>query len=99
VKARGIDQAKMVEQLQRRRQHGHAICVFPYFPSDFTMTARLSSWFASAAQLREMFRSVLDRGAEILGLAPRVLYSAAYVLHCSTEGIWALPPDPIASRV
>jgi len=64
-----------------------------YFPSDFTITARLSSWCDSAVQLREMFVSTVDRRAEFLGSAPRILYSAAYALHCSTVGICASPPD------
>src|ERR1700731_2129309 len=70
-----------------------------YFPSDFTIIARLSSWCASAVQLREMFISTADRRAEILGSAPRILYSAAYALHCSTDGIYAPPADQSPSRV
>jgi hypothetical protein len=46
--------------------------ITPYFPSDFTMMARLSSWFASAVQLREMLISTVDRRAELPGLAPKI---------------------------
>ena len=58
------------------------------------MIARLSSWFASAAQLREIFVSTADRRAEFFGCAPSNLYSAAKARHCSTEGILALPLVP-----
>ena len=58
-----------------------------YFPSDFSMTSRLSSWFANAVQLREMFFSTVERRAEFVGSAPSFLYSAANALHCSTERI------------
>ena len=54
------------------------------------MAARLSSWCPSAVQLRAMPLSTVERRAEFLGSAPRILYSAAYALHCSTEGIWLL---------
>ena len=45
----------------------------PYYPSDFTMIERLSNWFASAVQLREILISTADRRAELAGSAPRVL--------------------------
>jgi hypothetical protein len=63
-----------------------------HIPSDFMMTARLSSWCASAVQLREIFISTADRRAEFPGLAPRILCSTSKALHCSTEGILSLPP-------
>jgi len=48
------------------------------YPSyDFAMTARLSSWCASVVQLREIFISKVDRRAEFLRSAPRILCSAA----------------------
>ena len=56
-----------------------------YFPSDFSMSARFSSWFASAVQLREILFSTEDRRAEFVGSAPSFLYFAALALHCSTE--------------
>jgi hypothetical protein len=45
----------------------------PYYPSDFTMIERLSNWFASAVQLREILVSTAARRAELAGSAPRVL--------------------------
>ena len=45
----------------------------PYYPSDFTMIERLSNWFASAVQLREILISTVVRRAEFAGSAPRVL--------------------------
>jgi hypothetical protein len=56
---------------------GLRFAFFPYFPSDFTMNARFSSWCASAVQLREIFISTVVRRAEFLGSAPRILCSAA----------------------
>ena len=66
-----------------------------YSPSGLSIPARLSSWCASAIQLREMFVSTADRRSEFLGSAARILHSAAYALHCSTEGICACPLDPV----
>jgi hypothetical protein len=45
----------------------------PYYPSDFTMIARLSNWFASAVQLSEILISTADRRAELAGSSARVL--------------------------
>jgi hypothetical protein len=45
----------------------------PYYPSDFTMIERLSNWFASAIQLREIPVSTAAPRAELAGSAPRVL--------------------------
>ena len=58
----------------------------PYFPSSLTITVRASSWLASAVQLREILKSTEERRAEIFGSRPRILYSAACVLHCSIVG-------------
>jgi hypothetical protein len=68
--------------------------VTSYPPSDFTMSARLSNWCASAVQLREIFASTADRRAEFPGLAASALYSAAQALHCSTESILGLRAEP-----
>jgi hypothetical protein len=70
-----------------------------YLPSDFTTRDRLSSWFASAVQLREMLINKVVRRAEFFGSAPRILCCAAYALHCSTVGIEALSPNPVAPAV
>jgi hypothetical protein len=63
----------------------------PYFSSSLTIIVRFSSWCASAIQLREMLRSTVDRRAEISGSHPRVLYSAANILHSLMEIIESLP--------
>jgi len=60
-----------------------------HFPSDFTISARLSSWCPNAVQLREMLKSTAERLAEFFGSAPWILKSAAYALHCSMDGICA----------
>jgi hypothetical protein len=49
----------------------------PYFLSDFSMSARFSSWLASAVQLRAMLFSTVDRRAEFSGSAASILYCAA----------------------
>jgi hypothetical protein len=54
----------------------------PYFPSSLTIAVRCSSWWARVVQLREMPKSTADRRAETCRSFPRILYSAAYVLHC-----------------
>jgi hypothetical protein len=67
-----------------------------YFASSFTMTVRCSSWCARAVQLPEMPKSTVDRLPEIFLSFPRILYSAAYSLHCSIVGILrsAVRPQP-----
>ena len=62
-----------------------------YFPSDFTISARFSSWCPSATQLLEMLMSTAERLAEFFESAPWILKSAAYALHCSMDGICAPP--------
>ena len=54
----------------------------PYFSSSLTITVRFSSWCAKAIQLREMPESTADRRDESCGSFARILYSAAYILHC-----------------
>jgi hypothetical protein len=66
----GFANVKRWSKLNRR---GIATTEAVYLPSDFSTTSRLSSWCASAVQLREVLFSTADRRAEFSGSAPSTL--------------------------
>jgi hypothetical protein len=62
-----------------------------FFFSSLTIAVRLSSWCASAIQLREILRRTEDRRPEFSGSWPRSLKRAAYDVHSATVGTDIFP--------